>query len=165
MFARPGRDNGTERGILSHTAKFFPVYISSSHVVIKRAETTFADKDPCSQNYGFSSYHIWMSELDHKEGWAPKNWCFWAMVLESTHESPLDRKPVHPKRNHPCVFIGRTDAEAPERWPPDAESQLTGKDPDVGKDWRQEKRVIEEEMVGQHHWCSGHAFKQTLGDS
>ena len=86
-----------------------------------------------------------MWELDHKEGWAPKNWCFWSVVLEKTLESPLDCKeikPVNPKGNQSWIFIGRTDteAEAPILWPPDAKSWLTGTDPDAGKDWRQEKK-------------------------
>ena len=83
--------------------------------------------------------------LDHKEGWAPKNWCFWNVVLEKTLESPLDCKeiqPVNPKGNKPWIFIGRTDAEVegPILWPPDEKSQLIRKDPDAGKDWRQEER-------------------------
>ena len=111
-----------------------------------------ADKGP----YGFSSSHVRIWELDHREGWMPRNWCFQTMVLEKPLESPLDSKeikPVNPKGNQPWIFIGRTDAEAeteaPIFWPPDVKSQLTGKDPDSGKDWRQEeKRMIEDEMVG-----------------
>ena len=113
----------------------------------------FANKDPSSQSYAFSSSHIWMWELDYKESWAPKDWCFWIVVLEKIIESPLDCKeikPVSPKGNQSWIFIGRTDAEAkaPTLWPPDAKSQLTGKDPDAGKDWRQEKEATENEMVG-----------------
>ena len=108
-----------------------------------------------------------MWELDHKEGWALKNWCFWTIVLEKTLESPLDCKeikPVHPKRNQPWMFIGRTDAEAPILWPPDAKSQLIGKDPDAGKDWRQEEKgTTEDEMVGWHYWLNGHEFEQAPG--
>ena len=93
--------------------------------------------------YGFSNSHAWMWELDHKEGWRPKNWCFWTMVLEKTLESPLDCeiKPVNPKGNQPWIFIGRTDAEAevPILWPADLKSWLTGKDPDAGGNWGQEK--------------------------
>ena len=88
-----------------------------------------------------------MWELNHKENWAPKNWCFWIVVLEKTPESPLDSKeikPVNPKRNPPWIFIGRTDAEALIFWPPDTKSQFIGKDPDAGKDWRQK---AEDEMV------------------
>ena len=103
--------------------------------------------------YGFSNSHRWMWELHCKEGWAQKNWYFWTVMLEKTLESPLDSneiKPVSPKGNQPCPFIGRTDAEAesPILWPPDVKSQFNGKDPDAGKDWRQEKRVTEDEIVG-----------------
>ena len=111
-----------------------------------------------------------MWELDHKEGWGPKNWCFWTVGVEKTLKSPLDSKvikPVSPKGNQPWIFIGRTDAETecPVLWPPDLKSQLIGKDPDAGKDWGQdEKGVTEDEMVGWHHWLNGHEFKQTLGD-
>ena len=118
---------------------------------IKKQRHYFANKRPSSQSYGFSNSHVWIWQLEHTEGWAPKNWCFWTMVLEKTLESLLDSKeikPVHPKRNHSWMFIGRTDAEAPILWPPDAKSRLTGKDPDAGKDWEQkEKRVTEDETV------------------
>ena len=98
----------------------------------------FAHKGPSSQSYGFSSSHVWMWELDHKEGWAPKNWCFWAVVLEKTLESPLDykeMKPVNLKGNQSWIFIRRTDAEAetPILWPTDAKNWLIGKDPDAGR--------------------------------
>ena len=112
-----------------------------------------------------------MWELDHKEGWALKNWCFWIVVLEKTPESPLDCKeikPINPKGNQPWIFIGRTDAEAeaPILWPPDSKNWLTGKDPYAGKDWRQkEKGAAEDEMVRQHYWLNGHETKQTPGDS
>ena len=98
-----------------------------------------------------------MWELDHKEGWVWKNWCFQIVVLEKTTGSPLESKeikPVNPKGNHSWVLNGRTDgeAEAPILWPPDVKSQLTGKDPDAGKDWGQEEKgATEEEMVGRHH--------------
>ena len=96
------------------------------------------DKGPYSQIYGFSSSHVWMWELDHEEGWEPKNWCFWTVVLEKTLESPLDCteiKPVNPKGNQPWIFIGRTDveAEAPILWPPDAKNWLVGKTLMLGK--------------------------------
>ena len=110
-----------------------------------------------------------MWELDYKESWAPKNWCFWAVVLEKTLESPLEYKeiqPVHPKGNQSWVFIGRTDveAEAPILWPPDMKSWLIWKDPDAGKDWgREEKGMTEDEMVGWHHRLNGHEFEKTLG--
>ena len=116
----------------------------------------------------FSSSHVWMWELDHKEGWVPKNWCFWTVVLEKTLESPLDCKeikPVHPKGNQSWIFIGRTDSEAPILWPPDVKSWLTGKDPDAKKDWGQEKKgATEEEMVAWHHWLKGHEAEQAPGD-
>ena len=129
----------------------------------------FADKGPCSQSYSFSSSHVWRWELDHKEGWALKNWCFWTVVLEKTLESPLDCKeiqPVHPKEDHFWIFIGRTDVQAETAilWPPDAKSQPIRNDPDPGKDWRQEeKETIEDEMVGWHHRLNGHEFEQTPG--
>ena len=97
------------------------------------------------------------------------NWCFWTVVLEKTLESPLDCKeikPVIPKGNQCWIFIGRTDveAEAPILWPPDAKNWFTGKDPDAGKDWRQEKKgTTEDEMAGWHHWLDGHEFEQALG--
>ena len=109
-----------------------------------------------------------MWELDHKESWALKNLCFLTMVLEKTLESPLDCKEtaVNPKGNQSWIFIGRTDAEAeaPILWPPDAKNWLIRKDPNSGKDWRQEKKgTIEDEMVGWHHWLDGHEFEQPLG--
>ena len=110
-----------------------------------------------------------MWELDHTEGWTSKSWCFWNMVLEKTLESPLDCKevkPVNPKGNQPWIFIGRTDAEAeaPILLPPDANSWLTGKDPDVSKDWRQEEKgTTEDEVAGWHHQLYGSEFEWTLG--
>ena len=123
---------------------------------------------PSSQGYGFSSSHVWMWELHYKESWALKNGCFWTVVLEKTLESPLHHKeiqPVHPKGDQSWMFIGRTDAEAetPILWPPDAKNWLIRKDPDAGKDWRQqEKAMTEDEMVGWHHWLNGHEFEQVL---
>ena len=103
-----------------------------------------------------------MWELDHKEGWVLKNWCFWTMLLEKTLESPLDNKeikPVNLKGNQPWIF--RTNAEAPIFWPPDMKSKLIGKVSDAGKNWGQEeKEVTEGEMVGWHHWLNGHEFEQ-----
>ena len=109
-----------------------------------------------------------MWELDYKESWAPKNWCFWTVVLEKTLESPLDSKeiqPVYPKGNQSWIFIGRTDAEAETNiWPPYAKNWLTGKDPDAGKDWRQEdKEMTEDEMVRWHHQLDGYEFEQAPG--
>ena len=122
-----------------------------------------------SQCYGFSSGHVWMWELDYKESWALKNWCFWTVMLEKTPESPLDSKeiqPVNPKGNQSWIFIGKADAEAetPILWPPDAKNWLLRKDPDAGKGWRQEeKRTTEDEMVGWHHQLYGNEFEQALG--
>ena len=112
---------------------------------IKKQRYYFTDKCPSSQGYGFFSSHVGMWELDHKEGWALKNWCFWTVVLEKTLERPLDSKEiksVNPKGNQPWIFIGRTDAEAeaPILWPPDVRSWLIGKDSDDGKDWRRRGR-------------------------
>ena len=124
-----------------------------------------------SQSCGFSSSHVQMWDLDNKKGWGPKNSCLQTMVLEKILESPLDCKeiqPVNPKRNQSWIVIRRTDAkaEAPVLWPPDAKSQLIGKDPDAWKDWRQEgKGMTEDELVGWHHRLNGHESEQTLGDS
>ena len=120
-------------------------------------------------SYGFYSNHVWIWELDHKESWVPKNWCFWTVILEKTLESPLDCKiiqPVHPKGNQSWIFIGRTDAEAkvPIVWPPDLKNWLIRKDPDAGKDWGQEKGKTEGETVGWSHWLSGHEFELPSGD-
>ena len=106
---------------------------------IKKQRYYFPDKGLYSQSYSFSSSHVWIWQLDHKEGWMPKNWCFWTMVLEKTLESPLDCKeipPVNPKGNKSWIFIRRTDAEAPTLWTPDAKRQFIRKDPDSGKDLR-----------------------------
>ena len=138
---------------------------------IKKHRHHFANKDPYSQSSGFSSSHICMWELNHKEGWALKNWYFQIVVLEKTLESLLDCKeikPVNPKGNQPWIFIGRADAEveAPIFWPLDAKSQLIGKDPEVGKDWRQEeKRAAEDEMVRWHHLLNGQESEPAPGDS
>ena len=126
---------------------------------------TKANKGPSSQSYVFSSSHVWMWELDYKESWALKNWCFWTVVLEKTLESPLncqEIQPVHPKGDQSRIPIGRTDVEAetPILWPPDSKSWLIWKDPDAGKDWRQEEKgTTEDEMVGWHHRLNGHEFE------
>ena len=125
-----------------------------------------------SQNYIFSSSHVWMWELDHKESWVLRNWCFWTVVLEKTLESPLDCreiKPVIPKGNQSWIYIGRIgdEAEAPIIWLPDSKNWLIGKDPDSGKDWRQEEKgTTEDEMVGWHHLLYWHKFEQAprVGD-
>ena len=110
---------------------------------------------------------MWMWELDNKEGWRAKNWCFWIVVLEKNLDSPLDNKEiksVDPKGNQPWIFIGTTDAESLILGPPDVKSQLTGKDPDSGKDWNQEdKGTTEDEMFGWHHQLNGEEFEQALG--
>ena len=131
---------------------------------IQKQRHYFADKGPSSQGYGFSSSHVWMWELDYKESWAPKNWCFWTVVLKKTFESPLDCKEiqlVHPKGDQSWVFIGRTDVETetPILWPPDVKCWLIGKDPDAGKDWGQkEKGTAEDEIVGWHYRLNGDEF-------
>ena len=136
--------------------------------LIKKQRHYFANKDSCSQSYGFSNSHVWMWELDYKESWVPKNWCFWTVVLDKTLESPLDCKeiqPVHPKGDQSWVFIRWTDVEAETTilWPPDVMSWLIGKDLDAGKDWGQEEKgTTEDEMVGWYHWLNGHEFGWTL---
>ena len=110
-----------------------------------------------------------MWEVDYKESWGPKNWCFWTVVLEKILKSPLDCKeiqPFHLKGNQSWIFIGRTDVEAdPIFWPPDVKSWLIWKDPDAGKDWKQEEKgTTEDEMVGWHHHLNGHMFEQAPGD-
>ena len=132
---------------------------------IKKQRHYFANKGLSSQSYGVSSSHVWMWELDYKEIWVPKNWCFWTVVLEKILESPLDCKeiqPVHPKRNEFWIFIGRTHAEAEALipWPPGVKNWLIGKDPDAGKNWRQEEKgTADNEMVGWHRGLSGHDFE------
>ena len=138
--------------------------VTNLESIFKKQKHDFAKKVLSSQIYGFSSSHVWVWELDHKESWALKNWCFWTVVLEKTLESPLDCKeiqPVHSKRNQFWVSIGRTyiEAETPILWPPDAKSWLIRKDPDAGKDWKQEeKETTEDKMVGWHHWLNVHEF-------
>ena len=131
---------------------------------IKKQRHSFANKGLSSQSYGFPSVHVWMWELDYKERWVLKNWCFWTVVLEKTFESPWDCKKiqVHPKGNQSWIFIGRTDAEAETLilWPPHVKNWLIWKDPDAGKDWRwEEKGMTEDEMVGWHHRLNGHEFE------
>ena len=137
--------------------------------VMTNLDSIFKSRDitlPTSvqQGYGFSSSHVWMWQLDYKESWVQKNWCFWTVALEKTLERPLDCKeiqPVHPKGDQSWVFIGRTDVEAetPILWPPDVKHWLIGKDPDAGKDWgHEEKGTTEDEMVGWHHQLNGHEF-------
>ena len=136
--------------------------------ILKSRDITLST-GPSSQGDGFSSGHAWMWELDYKESWAQNNWCFWTVVLEKILESPFYYKeiqPVHPKRNQSWIFIGRTDAEAetPILLPPDVKNWLVCKDPDAGKDWRQEEKgKKEDKMVGWHHWLNGHKFEQAPG--
>ena len=118
--------------------------------------------------YRCESTHVQMWELDHKEGWDLKNWCFWTVVLEKSLENPLGCKeiqPVQPKGDQSLVFIGRNDVEAetPKLWPPDAKNWLIWKDPDAGKDWGQEKWITENKIVGWHHRLDGHEFGWTPG--
>ena len=130
---------------------------------IEKQRHYFANKGPSNQGYGFPISHVGMWELDYKESWALKNWCFWTVVLEKTLESPLDSKeiqPVYPK-DQPWVFIRRTDVEAetPILWLPDAKRWLIWKDPDAGKDWRrEEKGMTKDEIVGWHHQLNGHEW-------
>ena len=133
---------------------------------IKKQRHYLADKGPSSQSYGFSSSHIWMWELDHKEGWALKNWCFWTVVLEKTLESPLDCKEiklVNPKGDQSWVFIGRTDveAEAPILWPLDGKSWLIGKRPWCWERLEAKKKgAAEDEMFRQHQQLNGHEDRE-----
>ena len=126
---------------------------------VKKQRHYFTNKGPSSQSYGFSSSHVWMWQLDYKESWTPKNWCFWTVVLEKTLESPFDSKEiqqVNHKGNQSWIFIGRTDAEAetPMLGPGDIKNWLTG------KDWRSEERgTTEDEMVGWHYRRDGHEFE------
>ena len=139
--------------------------------LLKKQRHYFVDKGPSSQSNGFSSSHVWMWELVRKESWKLRNWCFRTVVLEKTLESPLDCKEIQPvicKGNQSWIFIGRTDAEAetPILWSPNGKNWLTGKDPDAGKDWRQEEKgTTEDEMVGWHHQVNGHEFEKILEDS
>ena len=129
----------------------------ATYIAYKKQRHYFANKGPSSQGYGFSSGHVWMWELDYKESWVLKNWCFWTVVLEKPLKSPLDCKeiqPVHPKGDQSWVFVVRTHVEAgtPILWPPHAKSWLIWKDPVAGKDWGQEEKgMTEDEMVGWHH--------------
>ena len=165
-------------GLQNHWRQWLQPWNSKTHVPWKEScdkpkqqRWNFTNKGSSSENYDFSISHVQMLVLNHKEGWSPKNWNFWVVVLEKTLESHLDCKeikPVNPKGNQPWIFIGRTDAEdeALLLWPPDVKSQLIEKYPDAGKDWGQEEKwATEDEMVGWHHWLNGHDFEQTPGDS
>ena len=132
--------------------------------IFKSRDITLSTNVCLAKAMVFSSSHVCMWELDYKESWAPKNWCFWTVVLEKTLENPLDCKeikPVSPKGDQPWVFIERTDVEAetPILWPSDAKSWLIWKDPDAGKDWRQEEKgKTEDEMVLWHRQLNGYEF-------
>ena len=136
---------------------------------MKKQRHHFVIKSLYNQSYVFSSTHVQMWELDHKNCWASKNWCFWTVVLKETHESPLDCKEiklVNFKGNQPWIFTGRIDAEteAPILQSPDVKSRRTGKDLDARKEWGQEERgATENEMVGWHHRLNWHEFEQTTG--
>ena len=141
----------------------------------KKAETSLWRQVPYGQSYGFSSSHSEMWELDHKEGWVQKNWCFQIVILEKTLESPLDCmeiKLVNPKGNQSWIFISIqnihsvAEVEVPTLWPTFAKHWLIEKHPDAGKDWRQKaKNVAEDEMIREYHKLSGHQFEPTPGDS
>ena len=153
-------DFGAPQNKVWHCFHCFPIYFSWQH--IKKQRHYFANK-------GLVKAMVfpveWMWELDYKESWVPKNWCFWTVVLGKTLESPLDCKEIQPvlsKGDQSWVFIGRTDVEAetPIFWPLDVKSWLIWKNPDVGKDWRQEEKGrTEYEMVGWHHQLHGHEFE------
>ena len=138
---------------------------------IKKQRHYFANKGVSSQSNGFSSSHVWMWELDHKESWALKNWCFWTVVLEKTLESPLDSmeiKPVNPKGNQSWIFIGRTDAEAetPILWPPDSKNWLIEKKPWCWERLKAGEGMTENKIVGWHHQLDGYEFEHApeVGD-
>ena len=163
-----GGSKTTADGDCSHEIKMLTPWKESydqPRQHIKKQRHYVANKGLSSQGYGFSSSDIWMWKLDCEESWAPKNWCFWTVVLEKILESPLDCKeiqPVQPKGNQYWIFIAKTNAEieTPILWPPDAKSWLLRKDPDAGKDWRQEEKVTtEDEMVGWHHRLNWHEFE------
>ena len=144
-------------------------YEKSKQLIKKQRQRSLCWQRSVWISYGFSSNHVWMWELDHKEGLEQKNWCFQTVVLEKTLESPLNSKeikPVNHKGNQPWIFIGRTDAETetPVLWPPDEKSWLIWKDLDAGKDWGQEEKgMTKDEMAGWHHWLNGHEFEWTPG--
>ena len=153
--------------LLQQFSPIFRLHVSFS-CYFHHLGSYFANKGPSSQGYGFSSGHVWMWVLDCEESWAPKNWCFWTVVLEKTLESPLDCKeiqPVHSKGDQSWVFFGRNDAKAETLvlWPPHAKNWLIGKDPDAGRDWGQEKGTTQDEMAGLHHGLDGRESEWTPG--
>ena len=138
-------------------------------LVLTKVSHHLADKGPSCQSYAFFRSHVWMWELDHKEGCVTKNWCFQIVVQEKTLECPLDckeLKQVYPTGNQPWIYTGRIDAEALILWPLDVKSWFIGKDPDAGKDSGQEqRRAKEDEMVEWHHQLNGHEIEQAPGNS
>ena len=159
----PSRDHALEKVMASHSSTLAWKIPWTEEPAWPKAigKQSIASKGP---KLCFSSGHVWIWELDYKESWTLKNWCFWTVVLEKTIESPLDCKeiqPVHPKGDQSWVFSGRTDAEAetPKLWPPDVKNWLIGRDPDSGKNWKQETGMTEDETVGWHHQLNGHEFE------
>ena len=146
------------RGLLLRKA------ITNLNSILKSRDITLTKKSLYSHNYGFSSSHIWVWELDHKEGWAPKNWFFWTVcwrrLLRAPWTARRSKYSILKEVNPEYLFIGRTDAEGPKIWAPDGKSRLISKGPDARKDWRQEEEgMTEDEMVGWHHRLSGHEFE------
>ena len=126
---------------------------------IQKQRHYFVNKGPSSQGHGFSSGHVWMWELDYKESWALKNWCFWTVVLENTLRIPWTAR-----KSNQSILKEISKAEPPILWPPHAKSWLIGKDSDAGREWRQEEKgMTEDEMVGWHHWLNGDESEWTPG--
>ena len=154
-------------GDCSHEIKILASWkkaLANLDSILKSRDITLPTKVHLVKAMIFSNSHVWMWELDYKESWALKNWCFWTVVLEKILECPFESKEfklVHPKGNQSWIFIGRTDAKAetPLFWPPGAKNWLIWKHPDVGKDWRWEKGMTEGEMVGWHHWLNGYELE------
>ena len=155
--------------IKRHSFPEWKVITNLDSILIKKQRHHFANKGLYRQSYIFCSSHVWIWELDYKEGWMPKNWCFGTVMLQKTLESQMDckeRKLVNPKGNQPWIFNGKTNVEAPILWLSVSKSWLIGKDADVGKGWRQEEEeATQEEIVGWYHQLNGHEFEQTPGDS
>ena len=163
-------------GLQNHCRWWFPPWNFKRHLLLGRKVMTnldsiFKSRDVtlltkvCLVKAMVFPVVMYRCELDYKESWVPKNWCFWTVVLEKTLESPLDCKElqlVHPKGDQSWIFIGRTDAEAetPILWLPNAKNWLIWKDPEAGKDWRQEERgTTEDAVAGWYHQLNGHGFE------
>ena len=161
MYSKVTRDNNSIKRRLLFGRKI----MTNLDSILKSRDITLPTKVRLVKAMVFFSGHVWMWELDYEEGWAPKNWCFWTVVLEKTLASPLDCKeiqPVYPKGDQPWVLFGRNDAKAetPVLWPPYAKSWLIGKDSDAGRDWGQEEKgTTEGEMTGWHHRLNAHEFE------